>query len=285
MIKYVLILLGSFVARFLPLRLAYALAETSGRVAYRLFRGRREIVEANLDAVFPEGLKKSKKEELLKNLFVHIAMNTVDLLRLPYARFPRERLTVEGLDRLTELYRDRKGVILVSPHLGNLEIGGMLLAQAGFTVNVVAESIVSPKTRFRKDRIAKLYRKYRESVGMKTIPLERSSVAGFRSLKRGEMLVLLSDRDITGSGVEVEFFGMKSWVPKGPALLAVRTGAPIVFGICVRCPKGRLKAFVEPLEYRRDDVEGITRLIVKRMEELIRQYPEQWFVFQPPWSR
>lgn len=285
MIKYTLILLGSFVARFLPLGLAYAIARVSGRMAYWLFEDQRKIAEANLDVVFPEGLEKPEKERLLKNLFGHIALNTVDLLRLPYSPFPRKLAKIEGVDRLAELYRDGKGVILVSPHLGNFEVGGILLTEAGFTVNVVTESIASEKTRFKKDRIANLYRKYRESTGVKTIPLENSSVAGLRSLKRGEMLVLLSDRDIVGSGVEVEFFSMKAWIPRGPALLAVRTGAPVVFAVCVRYPKGRLRAFVEPLEHKSDDVEEIAQLMVRTMERYIRQYPDQWFVFQPPWRR
>jgi KDO2-lipid IV(A) lauroyltransferase len=285
MIKYTLILLGSFAARLLPLGLLYAVARVSGRMAYWLFGDQRKVAEANLDVVFPEGLDKQEKERLLKNLFGHIALNTVDLLRLPYSPFPSKFVKIEGMDHLTELYRDGKGVILISPHLGNFEVGGMLLAEAGFAVNVVTESIASEKTRFRKDRIASLYRKYRESTGMKTIPLENSSVAGLRSLKRGEMLVLLSDRDIVGSGIEVEFFGVRAWIPRGPALLAVRTGAPVVFAVCVRYPKGRLRAFVEPLEYKGDDVEEIAGLMVRRMERYIRQYPDQWFVFQPPWRR
>lgn len=284
MIKYTFMLVGSFIVRFLPLRLAYAVAKTFGWIAYRLFGNLRRVAGDNLSVIFSEGLTDSKKNKLIKNLFVHMALNAVDFLRFPYATYPKPLIEIEGNELLQELYREGKGVILVSPHLGNWEVGGMILAQFGFSVNVVTESIRPKKSWFKKDRIANLYRRYREKVGMKTIPLEESGIREFKALKRGEMLVLVADRDISGSGIEVEFFGMRGRIPKGPAVLALRSGAPIVFGICVRRPDGRLHALLEPVDYDSENVYDITKLLVKKMEKYIRQYPDQWFVFQPPWG-
>lgn len=284
MIKYALMLLGSVLVRFLPLKFAYLFARIVARICYWLFRDMRRIVERNLSIVFSGELRDVEKQRLAKSLFAHVALNTVDFLRFPYLTYPKQLVEIEGLDLFVDLYRKGKGVILASPHLGNWEVGGMLLAEFGFPVNVVTESIRPEKTRFKEDRVANLYRKLREAVGMKTIPLERSGIREFRALRKGEILVLVADRDISGSGVEAEFFGMKSRVPKGPAVLALRTRAPIVTGICVRRSDDHLHAVLEPLKYDSEDVNELTELLVKKMEHYIRRYPDQWFVFQPPWS-
>ncbi len=284
MIKYALMLLGSFIVRFFPLEFAYLLGKFSGRFAYWFFKNVRNAAERNFGVVFTEELPASEMKRLGKSLFSHMALNAVDFLRFPYSTYPKPLAEIEGIDVLKERCREGKGVIVVSPHLGNWEVGGMLLAQYGLSVNVVTESIKPRKTRFKEDRIANLYRRYREAVDMKAIPLEQSGIKGFKALKRGEILVLLSDRDISGTGVEVEFFGMRGRIPKGPAVLSLRTGAPIFFGICVRGSDNRLHTFVEHLKHESKDVNEITGLLVKKMEKYIRQYPDQWFVFQPPWS-
>jgi KDO2-lipid IV(A) lauroyltransferase len=284
MIKYVLMLLGSALVRFVPVGFAYQSARVMGRIAYWLFRDKRRIADENLRVIFPGELDATERRRLVKSLFAHMALNTADFLRFPHSAYPGRRLEIEGIDLFVDLYRKGGGVILVSPHVGNWEVGGMLLAEFGFPVNVVTESIRPRKTRFKGDRTANLYRRRREAVGMKTIPLERSGIREFRALKRGEILALVADRDISGSGEDVEFFNMKSRVPKGPAVLALRTGAPIFVGVCVRSSHNRLHGIFEPVRYDSEDVHELTQLLVKKMEHFIKQYPDQWFVFQPPWS-
>ncbi len=284
MIKYTLMLLGSVIIRFLPVQFAYSSAKVLGRIAYWFFKDMRKTTEKNLSVVLGEEIGDSERQKLVKNLFTHLALNTVDFLRFPYATYPKRLVDVEGTDLLADLYRQGKGVILVSPHLGNWEVGGMLLTEFGFSVSVVTESIRPERTRFNEDTIANLYRKWRERVGMKTIPLDRNWIRELRALRRGELLVLLADRDVSGFGIDVEFFGMRSRVPRGPAVLALRTGAAIITGMCVRGCDGRLHVLLEPLRYDSEDVDEVTRLLVKKMEGYIRRYPDQWFVFQPPWS-
>jgi KDO2-lipid IV(A) lauroyltransferase len=276
-------LAGSFAARFLPLGLAYLLARALGWCAYWFFRDVRNVARGNLCTILGPEATDEERERLVKSLFAHMALNAVDFLRFPHYRYPDRLVTLEGLGLLEDLYAKGKGIVFVSPHLGNWEVGGMLLVHHGFRTSVVTESIKPRKTRFKENRIADLYRRYREDVGMNAIPLEQSGVKGLRALKRGEILVLLADRDISGSGVEVPFFGKKSRVPKGPAVLALRTGAPIVLGTCVRRGDGGLKGVVQVVEKDSEDPIEVTKLIVQKMELLIRQYPDQWFVFQPPW--
>ncbi len=283
MVKYTLMLVGSFAARFLPLDVAYVVARILGWFAYRFFADVKRVARGNLRVICGPEMTDDERERLVRRLFAHMALNAVDFLRFPYRTYPDRLVDVEGIELLKSLYARGEGIVFVSPHLGNWEVGGMLLARYGFATNVVTESIRPQKTRFEENRIADLYRRYREDVGMKAIPLEQSGIKGLRALKNGEILVLLADRDISGSGVEVHFFGRKSRVPKGPALLSLRTGAPIVLGTCVRRPDGGLKAGLELVESDSEDPIEVTKTVVSKMESLIRRYPDQWFVFQPPW--
>ncbi len=101
-------------------------------------------------------------------------------------------------------------------------------------------------------------------------------------------MCLLSDRDIGGGGVEVEFFGERTTLPGGPATLALRTGAPVL-PTAVFFDGDRHRGIVRPaLDIRRtgrlrDDVQRITQLLALELESLIRRAPEQWHVMQPNW--
>jgi KDO2-lipid IV(A) lauroyltransferase len=109
-----------------------------------------------------------------------------------------------------------------------------------------------------------------------------------RALADNRLVCLLADRDIAGGGIEVEFFGERTTVPGGPALLALRTGAALLPS-CVYLAGdgyvGRIGAPVDAVREGRlrDDVERVTRVIVRHMEDAIRERPEQWLLMQPLW--
>ena len=110
------------------------------------------------------------------------------------------------------------------------------------------------------------------------------------ALRRNEVVGLIVDRNLTESAVTVPFFGAPARLPGGPALLAIRSGAPILAGIAVRRPDGRFEGVIEPpIDVARSgnarrDVEAITGAIAARLEYYIRRHPEQWTVFQPVWG-
>jgi KDO2-lipid IV(A) lauroyltransferase len=131
----------------------------------------------------------------------------------------------------------------------------------------------------------------RRKFGMTVIPLgPDAGPAVLKSLRNNEVLCLLSDRDITGGGIEVEFFGERTKLPAGPATLALRTGAALlptaayftdrgvghhgVIGAPMNCERhGKL----------REDVQRITQDLAYELEILIRRAPEQWHLLQPNW--
>jgi KDO2-lipid IV(A) lauroyltransferase len=130
----------------------------------------------------------------------------------------------------------------------------------------------------------------REAIGLTILPL--GSEAGgtlLRILRDGGLVGLLCDRDITGTGVEVEFFGERTTLPGGPATLALRTGASILPTAVYSGPgKNHTALILDPIPAERtgrlrQDVTRITQLLARALEELIRRAPDQWHLFQPNW--
>ena len=130
----------------------------------------------------------------------------------------------------------------------------------------------------------------RGAMGLTIVPLDASSGSSIMAtLRRGGLVGLRSDRDLAGTGVDVEFFGEKTTMPAGPAMLALRSGAPLMTGVVYSGPGADHRAVIEPpLDTTRhgslrSDVARLTQEIATRFEGLIRRAPEQWHVFQPLW--
>ncbi len=194
-----------------------------------------------------------------------------------------QRTFVDGLGYLAEGLAAGSGVIMALPHVGSWEYGGAFLATQGMPMTSVAERIEPPE-------LFDFFVEQRAAMGLTIIPLDESSgrsVMG--TLRAGGLVGLLSDRDVGGNGIEVEFFGETTTMPPGPATLALRSGARLVTGAVYSGPGADHRAVVEPpldtsrTGSLRQDVARLTQEIATRFEGLIRRAPEQWHVFQPLW--
>ena len=133
----------------------------------------------------------------------------------------------------------------------------------------------------------------RQSHGVRLLPLTapRRLRELLGALKRNEIVGLVADRDIGGSGQQVSFFGAPTTFSDGAAALAVRTGAPVLVGVAFRRPDGSFRATIEPPlvvapgATRREDVSRMTQAIAERLQYHVAQHPEQWTVFQRRWPR
>ena len=130
----------------------------------------------------------------------------------------------------------------------------------------------------------------RRAIGMEVVPLGAGAATGvLKALSANRVVCLLSDRDITGDGMTVEFFGEQTTLPGGPATLALRAGAVLLPTAVYFRPHG--KHFVRigapiPAEREgrlREDVARVTQELAHRLEEYVRMAPEQWHVMQPNW--
>jgi len=288
MLKYALMLLGSRLARVLPMWFAYWLACRLADLAYLGIRTRRRILSRNI-ALITGKSDQRELTRLVRSAYRHLAKNTVDFLLFPF--LTRERIRkmarCEGLEILDRALNKGKGVIFITSHLGHWEFGGAVLASLGYPMVVIVESIAPEKQILKKERIASLYRSFREKTGMAVIPLEKVMMPAVRALRGGKLLVFVSDRDITGQGVEVDFFGRRCRLPRGPAFFSLRMGSPIVPGYLVRDRDGSYLGVAHKeiecgdLACDENGIREVTQKIAVALENMISKYPDQWFVFEP----
>jgi KDO2-lipid IV(A) lauroyltransferase len=166
--------------------------------------------------------------------------------------------------------------IFVTAHLGNWELGAAVVAMLGIDLYVIVYDHPDP-------RIARLFRKRREAKGLKVISVKQAA-RQMRSLTERSSVGIVGDRDFTGQGTQVDFFGVKATVPDGYAAHAITHGVPVIAGFCVRESDGKYHLILEkPLfipgkgDMTASDVVGsFTRLVEKCVEE----HPEQWYFFQ-----
>jgi len=197
----------------------------------------------------------------------------------------RAHTTLIGVEHLVEV-RDRGDAMIVAlPHMGNWEMAATAGETVGVRVTAVAESLANR-------RIVDWFLAMRESVGIDIVLTGQGSGtmrALFAALKDKRVVALLSDRDVTGSGIPIEFFGEVTGLPAGPASLSIRTGAPIL-PVASYFKKGRGHTIIigAPIEPPRDGskderVAVQTRLLAAALEDLIRRDPAQWHILQPNW--
>ncbi len=187
---------------------------------------------------------------------------------------------------ISGLLENGHGLIGISTHIGNWDLGGSFLASLfpGRT-NVVVEKLSSGAFRWFKET--------RERFGMKVI--ESNDIKSMlNALKHNEILVLLSDRDLDKNGLILDFFGNKAYIPSGPAKLALAHKSPIIFGGMLRqenpfyfIPAINTKKILnlEMLEKSQENVEKLSKEIIIEMEKIINQYPEQWCMLQKVWIK
>ena len=187
----------------------------------------------------------------------------------------------EGEELLRSALLAGNGVVLALPHVGSWEWGGAFLAHAGMPMTAVAE-------RLEPEELFQFFVEKREAMGLGVIPLgPEAGSALMKHLKSGGLVGLLCDRDIAGGGQEATLFGRGVTVPKGPATLALRTGATLLVGVVYSGPDGQHLAVIHgPIDTsRRDglraDVERVTHEVTFELEQLIARAPDQWHVFQP----
>lgn len=198
-----------------------------------------------------------------------------------------EIVATARVDGVADVYAARaagRGVVLALPHLGTWDVAGAVAESIGLPVMAVAEDL--PNRRIRDWFVAA-----RRAMGIDVVIGGGADTTKtlMRHLQETGVVALVADRDVTGRGVEVEFFGELTTMPGGPAALADRTGAAI-FPVAPRFARGGgYHMVIEPelplpdAETRPERIRLGTQAFARRVEEMIRHDPEQWHVIQPIW--
>jgi len=268
-----------------PRPLAGVVATISGFTMSELWRKKRPIIRSNFRRVVGPDVSESDLEQLVVECFDWYARYWVESARLGLLR-PAEifkRFSIEGFERVEEEMARHRGVILALPHFGFWDLGGAWLTLKGYPMTTVVEPLEPPP-------LFEWFRSQREALGLTIYPLGPAAPGQLvRALRAGRLVGLVADRDLGGNGVDVEFFGEVTKLPGGPAVLAIRTGAPLFPSIVYQDRGGKGHGVIRPpLEFERTgnlrtDVATITRMLAAEFEMLIRKAPEQWHMFQPNW--
>ncbi|HOO77615.1 MAG TPA: lysophospholipid acyltransferase family protein [bacterium] len=275
----------------LPPRAAYAVGAVVAEIYYLFASRNRKNFKANLKHVLEyraEDIRSSAARRRIRRIvrknFRNFAYYLIDFFRFSALeeKEMENLVEVEGEENIALGLREGKGLVGVTAHLGNWELAGVVFAGLGFPINAVALSHGNTK-------LNRLFTQQRALGGMKVIPVGSAARASLRALRNNEVLVILGDRDVTERGVVMGFFGAPAQIPRGPSALAARTGAGVLIGYMVREGTHRYRlTFTPPIEVDRSRPEAeversIREAMVRRLEEVIGDHLDQWYVYYRIW--
>ena len=274
---------GWRIVRWLPeptaYRLAYAAADfltkrngkNVSRLRSNLRRAKPDITALDLD------------------LLVFNAMRSYMRYWCDTFRFPdwspqrvRETVTVTNEHLLIDAIEAKTGVIVSLPHAGNWDHAGAYFCAKGINLVTVAE-------RLKPEKLFLKFLEYRQSMGMEVLPLDGRVLGTLaQRLRQGALVALVADRDLSRTGIDVDFFGGPSRMPAGPALLALKTNAPLITAFVSYTELGihiDFKLIILPSAGSEvEKVSEIVQMTAKHFEEGISEHPEDWHMLQRIWT-
>jgi KDO2-lipid IV(A) lauroyltransferase len=269
------------VAAHVPPRPAAALGAGLGRVVAVVSPARRRLVARHQARA--TGRPPTRRE--LANCFASYGRYWVETFQLPsWTRADLDgRFRADGMEHLAAATAGGRGAIFALPHLGSWEVAGRWVSGQGYRLTVVVEPLEPPE-------LFAWFIGLRRAMGLEVVPLGPDVPARARdALADGRVLCLVADRDLTGTGVEVEFLGERTRLPAGPALMALRHDVEILPVGTYTEPRGRHHSVIHPAIDRArrgrlaDDVARITQDLARAFEDIIRREPSQWHLQQPNW--
>ncbi|WP_420613338.1 phosphatidylinositol mannoside acyltransferase [Candidatus Spongiisocius sp.] len=195
----------------------------------------------------------------------------------------RSRVTLVGLEHVRAAQESGRPIVAALPHVGNWELAGTLAEDAGVRITAVAEALANR-------RLARWFVDLRARLGIRVVLAEGlSTMRALRNdMLEGRVIALVADRNIGGRCVEVEFFGERTTLPAGPAVLAIRNDA-VLLPVVSYFKRGAGHRVVvhapieDPGPEDRNRMAGITQRLAHRYEDMIREAPTQWHLVQPNW--
>ncbi|MCA9733645.1 MAG: lysophospholipid acyltransferase family protein [Deferribacteres bacterium] len=269
--------------RLLPLQIIRVFGHGLARLAFNVLKIRRRHMQENLKHAFPQ-----KSDSELERVAFHTYKNFLtSLLEYIYLTAPgKNRLEklvqVQNADLLDATVKASGGVILLTAHFGGWETAGAWLSIKGYQITYMYRK---PKNPY----IAKLLLQTREASDMNMIEKGAGIRPFLQALQSDEPICLLADQDGGRKGIFVDFMGRPASTPVGPAVLANKTGAPIIFFILYRDSANALHLNFEKIEYEIEGLEkeAAVRAIViaytRQLEKWIYKYPDQWFWMHRRW--
>jgi Kdo2-lipid IVA lauroyltransferase/acyltransferase len=282
-IDYVLYLLGRVVAAFLmaaDTRTLYAIARAAGLILYAVDRRHRTLALEQIRKSFPEW-DDAKVRRTAREALQSIVMLGIETLLTPRLITPaqwRQRFSLKGFAPLLQmLVEDRTGVILLTGHYGNWEVGGYALAALGFP----AVAVFRPLDNRYFDRFV---REVRERKGLRLVDKSGAAAIASQVLEDRGTLCFIADQDAGRKGMFVDFFGRPASTYRAIALLAAHHNVPIAISYARRLNdrfffEAGVTRIIRPEDWagREDEVRWITQTFTSELESIIRADPGQYF--------
>jgi phosphatidylinositol dimannoside acyltransferase len=276
--------LGWTVVCRVPESWARAAFQFGADIAWRRQGPGVQVLEANLQRVTGPSATGKELRALSRQTMRSYARYWLEAFRLPVIGQDRIQADMHatGEEHIQDNLAAGRGVIIALPHTGNYELAGAWIIGRGVGRFTTVAERLKPESLFRR------FLEFREGLGMEVLPAtggdSRFGVLAQR-LRAGGLVCLVSDRDVTGRGIEVDFFGEKARMMAGPAALAVQTGAALLpTTLSFDGPGWKAHIYNEvPVPEsgtRREKVAAMTQAVARRYEEGIRAHPHDWHMLQ-----
>jgi KDO2-lipid IV(A) lauroyltransferase len=282
--KTILILLSHIISA-LPISVALWAGRTLGVFAYYCVPIRRSTALQNVKHVLGERLSEKEQKKLVRNCYKQQGMYAAEVFRIPSltSELAGKLVELRNRDILDKAFEQKKGVILVTGHIGNIDFAGCSMAIRGIPVTIPARTI-------RSKMVSQMVNRIREKTGVFLIPPHKSKDIVKKQLEENKLLVLVVDQHLgIHRSIVCEFFGKLASTSPAPARFAIETGAEIVYGVIHR--EGILgkhviefQAFELETPHNDKEIRHNTERINRFLEQQILTYPEHWLWLHKRWK-
>ncbi len=256
-----------------------------GGLGHHPFGIRRAVVEQQIAASFPEW-SRAQVERVSLESYRSLGTTSIEaaiLGKLGASEVLAMFSGADGWELIERPVREGRGVLLVTGHLGNWELGGAYIAARGLPIDAIARHMENPLVDGYVTRT-------RQRLGMRVVHDEAAVRQVPRAIRGGRSVAMLVDQGAVGlASTWVPFFGRDAKTPRGPAVFALRLDAPVVFGCALREPDGRYRMHLEPVEVARSgdreaDVDRTVAAYTATLERWVRRAPGQYFWQHRRWK-
>ncbi len=281
--------LGVWLTNWLPRAWSLQGATWLGATLYYLMPLRQRVAHVNFAHVLDKPADDPAVARTARRAFENYARHLRDVMLYPQMTLAdlEARVTIHNPHVFTEALAHGKGAIIVSAHFGNMDLPSAVFALRYAPITLTGETL-------RPQRLMDWLTRVRKRNRIHLFPYEQAARRILEALKRNEMTAFLIDFGITHHfdipTTTVSFFGTETQFPTSPAQLALLTGAPIILGHAHVDATGHIDVYTTPLIWitrqgdRHQILQTTMQEIARRMEEFIRLYPEQWYIFRPMWK-
>lgn len=247
-------------------------------------KAKAEVVFQNLKVVFEYLKKEAPQSADILKVFETYTRYYFEVLMLPFMS-PGflKKVEVRGLEQLETALQNKKGVIILTSHIGNWDLAGAVMAQYSPYFGAVAEKLENKA----------LFNFFTRTRQKKEVNVIASTHSAFRNIKKSLLekngqgvVAILADRDMSGHGVPVTLFGKPTTIPQGPIEIAKETGTVLLPGaLYYRGDDCYAKGFGPIIYSQSDSIEAIAQKVAIGVEKIISENPTQWCMLQPIWKQ